>query len=365
MPTSCCADSTDQDKHLFGDGFVQTPSNRLTLKLCARLFARSIRYELSRIWFREQWLVACCKTASNDSHDVSVADNLTFLQPGTRYNFADPFVFSKNGRTYVFLEQWATGGRGEIYCSELDQNGRPSLPRQVLARNYHLSYPFIFDWQGDTYLLPETAGNHTVELYRAVEFPWRWEPFALLLEGLQVVDPTLFRYNNTLWLFVCGRDTAEMESTELSLFFSDSLLGKWKAHPRNPIVCDVRRARPAGGLFFDGNGLIRPGQNCSKTYGYAVVLNKVEVLSKTDYREVPFKTILPKWMPNICATHTLNQNGAYLVLDAKVRVPRFGLFNRHWSFGKNNFAPAANLDYLRSLGQRIEDDSSAAYLTGL
>ena len=212
-----------------------------------------------------------------------------------------------------------------------------------------MSYPFVFEWRDETYLLPETAENRTVEVYRAIEFPWRWELASILLKDVTAVDPTIFKYKGKLWLFVAGIGGVEMHN-ELSLFFADSLFGEWWPHPKNPIVSDVRRARPAGSLFYHRDMLIRPGQDCSGPYGRAITLNRVEVLSETDYREVAFATILPKWMPGICATHTLNQENGYRALDAKVRVPRCAPLERYSARRRARRIPGAEVYYPGNLG---------------
>jgi hypothetical protein len=108
------------------------------------------------------------------------------------------------------------------------------------------------------------------------------------------------------------------------LFYADSLFGKWKSHPKNPIVCDIRCARPAGRILSYGSQLIRPGQDCSTYYGYAVSLNRIERLTEYDYRETHMGMILPNWMPGIYRTHTLNQDTKFQVLDAKGRLSRGG-----------------------------------------
>ena len=151
----------------------------------------------------------------------------------------------------------------------------------------------------------------------------------MLLRDVTAVDSTILEHNGRLWLFAAGLGGLGTEHSELSLFFADSLFDEWRPHPKNPIVCDVRRARPAGSLFFQGDLLIRPAQDCSERYGYAISLNKVEMLSETDYSEIHLSTILPNWMPRICATHTFNQQGGFRVLDCQMLVPRWAPVNQN------------------------------------
>src|SRR5262249_62387392 len=100
---------------------------------------------------------------------------------------------------------------------------------------------------------PDTLEKRQIQLYRAVNFPRQWTLEKVLIEGISAVDPTLFEHNGKFWLFA-----ANPQNDELFLFYSDSLFGKWNDRPRNPIVSDLRRARPAGHVFFEHRRIIRP-----------------------------------------------------------------------------------------------------------
>lgn len=288
------------------------------LAFAARWAVRAASHAFGRFWYEPTWVLAFYNRAQLEAEDKM---RFTLLWPPEGCNYADPFLFEWHEQTYVFFESWKRdGGKGSIWCAELDANGAPTSPRQVLARDYHLSYPFVFEWQGEIYMLPESWDNGTIEVYRANNFPWEWR-LASSLFNFRAVDSTLLEHDGKLWLFTAGVGGAkDTEGTELSIFFADSLFGKWRAHPKNPVVCDVRSARPAGSVFRLGDTLVRPAQDGSVEYGHAITLNQIEVLSETDYREVPFATIQPDRIPGIHATHTVNQEGPIGVLDAIVRL---------------------------------------------
>jgi hypothetical protein len=285
-------------------------------------FFRSLRHLFTRLCFREQWFITCCKSSA-PATELARIEPFAILAPPRGKNHADPFLFEHKEKTYIFFERYADDEPGTICCVELCGNGTLGEIRTVLRRSYHVSYPFVFKWHGDIYLLPETSNNGTVEVYGAIDFPHRWELAAVLLRNVLAVDATILEHQGKLWLFAAGLGGLGTESSELSLFFADSLFGQWRPHPKNPVVRDVRRARPAGRLFFQQERLIRPGQDCFERYGYAISLNRVDVLSETDYSETPLTTILPNWMPRLCGTHTLNQQGGFRVLDGKMLVPRW------------------------------------------
>ena len=149
----------------------------------------------------------------------------------------------------------------------------------------------------------------------------RRQPDELEREGVLIdeplLDPTLYEDSDgRWWLFgTMAAEHAHHGSDLLYLWSADGPLGPWEPHPRNPVVADARRARPAGALFVEGGRLIRPAQDCSGSYGRAVVLCEVERLSGDEYRERVVGRIDPSWSGGLTGTHTLNRDGDVVVLD--------------------------------------------------
>jgi hypothetical protein len=120
-----------------------------------------------------------------------------------------------------------------------------------------------------------------------------------------------------------AENAAAAPNVELFLFHSDRLLGgHWNPHPANPIVSDIRNARPAGSLFVKDGKLIRPSQDCSEAYGHAIHLNEIEALSETEYCEKTLLTLDPDWDDKVLATHTYASCRDLTVIDAFSYVPR-------------------------------------------
>ena len=139
-----------------------------------------------------------------------------------------------------------------------DKNSRPvGEARTVLERPYHLSYPFLFTYDGVTYMIPESSENGAVELYRADSFPDRWRFVRNLIPDIDAADATLVHENGKWWLFANVRQAPGVSPwDELFLFFSDDpVSGRWESHPMNPIVSDCRSARPAGAFIRRGGRL--------------------------------------------------------------------------------------------------------------
>lgn len=315
-------------------------SNREMSRFLARWAKRELSNEVQKRFFREQWFLALRRRTGS----VVPADarGFTIIKPPRSRFYADPFLFERNGRTYLFFEDYPFAlGKGLISCCELQADGSPSEPRVVLERDYHLSYPFLFEHHGEVYMIPETQDNRTIEMYRAKEFPYSWEFHKVLMQDVAAADTTLLQHHGKWWLFTAGVLDSHSLNDMLCVFFSDSPFGPWKAHPKNPVISDPRRARPAGCLYLDNGELIRPGQDCSNGYGYAVQLHRVERLTETEYEETPLKRITPDWIPDNRGTHTLNQTGTYQVLDARSLISRFHIPRPFPSVLRNREIPSA------------------------
>jgi hypothetical protein len=229
---------------------------------------------------------------------------------------ADPFLFEQNGKTYLFFEDFRFSlGRAIISCCELDAHGTPGPHVEVLRRPYHLSYPFVFEDGGEIYMLPETRGNRTVELYRATNFPHEWAADSVLLTDIDAVDSTIEKIGEKYWMFVGISNGRFSNCDELGLFFADSLKGPWTLHPKTPLISDVLRARPAGRLFYEEGRLIRPSQDCGKAYGYALVFSEIVTLNETEYEERFISRLEPGVIKENLANHTYNRTERFEVVD--------------------------------------------------
>jgi hypothetical protein len=287
------------------------------LRIGARLARRAVQKALAV----EQWFIAF---AFGRPADAALAGYTRLMPPRDR-DWADPFALERNGRYYIFFEEVPFATRkGHISVLEVDRAGRASAPVRVLERDYHLSYPFVFEDDGSLYMIPESAANATVELWRCVEFPHRWRHEANLLEGVRCVDATLHRAAGRWWMFGnCAAGGSELFDDELCLFSAEKLTGEWQPHPANPVQSDPRGSRPAGRLFVREGTLYRPAQLCVPRYGAGLAIHEVVKLGAHEYAERTVQRLVPPAESGLLGLHTLNQAGELTVVDAFVRRRRF------------------------------------------
>ncbi len=301
----------------------ELPRPAVTLSHAASTAVRGVAAKSRKAWYRDEWFVAVrARSADGRVHPVRA-----LLNPPGRY-LGDPFPIEVDGRHFLFVEDYSHATRrGTISVSEAGPDDAWSPPRKVLERDHHLSYPFVFEHKGAIYMLPETGEAGRIELHRAVGFPDEWQLERVLLDGLTAVDTTLHIEDGLVWLFANVIEGHE-DRGHLWLFCSSSLDGEWRPHPRNPIVTDPGTARPAGRLFRREGVLVRPSQDCARGYGRAVVLNRVDVLSPSEYRETPFGRIEPTWLTGLQGTHTYTFDSRYECLDGYRHVRRLRIGRR-------------------------------------
>lgn len=173
---------------------------------------------------------------------------------------ADPFMVIEQGVWHMFFEVMNDDSdKGEIGFAISDDCLHWEYQKIVLKESFHISYPYVFEWEGNYYMIPETLAANSVRLYIADSFPARWSYTSTLITE-RCADPSIFRFDEMWWMFVCA---PVKKSDTLRLYYSSHLRGTWQEHPGSPIVNgDARIARPAGRVTLCDGKLIRFTQDC-------------------------------------------------------------------------------------------------------
>ena len=270
---------------------------------------------------KEQWVLLLQfrdQLSNQEEMPLSFADYVEISPPADCF-WADPFVVTDNSRHYVFFEElpYATE-RGHLSCMEVFSDGGHTEPKIILKKPYHLSYPNVFSYESQYYMIPESGDTGSISLYRSTDFPYQWEHQCTLMEDIHAYDSTLIEHEGLWWLFACIAPEKGMSGNEeLHIYYADSPLSQsWEPHPLNPIISDASCARPAG-KFFEWEGHIyRPSQDCAGSYGAGLNINQIKNLNKQVYLEELVHCSRPTWDPKLIALHTLNFNQHVSVADA-------------------------------------------------
>lgn len=315
------AADTDSSFRPYHHRLYKTPNNRELFPLLRRMAGRYARGHAEDKRFFNQWTLRYkFKSSPTDRNDAFY--RFKELTPPRDRFWADPFPVKSGDKYFIFIEELVYDERtGVISVLEIDRKGNFTRPVRVLERDYHLSYPFIFERAGAHFMIPETAANRTVELYRATEFPFEWKFERNLLENVRATDATLFESDARWWMFAnLAEGDFPPDWNELYLFHTDDPVnGAWTPHRRNPVKSDARSSRPAGKLFRHNGELYRPAQNSTPYYGYGITINKIMKLDTDEFMEQPVSSITPSWDVNLVGTHTLNTAEDLTVIDCLVK----------------------------------------------
>ena len=236
---------------------------------------------------------------------------------------ADPFVVAWQGRTVVFFEELDHRvGKGIISAIEFNEQGPVGEIFTVLDEPWHLSYPFLFEDDGELWMIPERSATREVVLYRCRHFPDQWERHATLLSGIELGDATITRHDGRYYLFGVTREGSGGYSDTLSIYHADSLMGPWLPHAQNPVLLDRANARPAGHFVVRDGRLWRPVQDCSRGYGAAVALAEIVELSPTRFEQVRRHHVMPSSHWPGRNLHTLNRLGRLELIDGTRIQPK-------------------------------------------
>lgn len=196
---------------------------------------------------------------------------------------ADPFMVRRAGCWYMFFEVMnSQTSKGEIGLATSVDGLAWSYQQIVLSEPFHLSYPYVFEWHDEYYMVPETLQAEAVCLFKAEDFPTRWSQVSRQFEG-SYGDPSIFQYGGRWWILACS---TPYQHDTLCLFYADHLLGPWREHPGSPIVQGNKHsARPGGRVLVLPDRVVRFAQDCVPTYGSQLRAFEVSRLTANSYVE--------------------------------------------------------------------------------
>lgn len=209
-------------------------------------------------------------------HPILSAANVTDMKAVL---LADPFLIMHDNHWFLFFEVKGKYSPGVIGLASSVDGIVWNYEKIVLQENFHLSYPYVFQWGNTFYMLPESSEANAMRLYTAVEFPYQWKYEHEIMKG-RFFDSSIFFKNGKFWIFTFD------ESNRLRLFFADSLTGPWMEHPKSPLIKnDLNITRPGGRLLVLDDKLIRFAQDGYPYYGNSVRAFQIDLLSTSDYKE--------------------------------------------------------------------------------
>lgn len=279
-------------------------------KMAYRLGQRAA-YRLLNI--RPKWGLSVCH---GGWRDADISRSTTVSAPRGHF-WADPFVHEHEGRTWCFVEDFVyRTGRAHIAVLELTSAGAIEIG-SCIREDFHLSFPFVFTYEGALYMCPESSAARQVRLYRCINFPLQWELCHVAMDDVSAADSMLFAHGGRWWLLTSiDYSGAGDHCSELYLFSGESPFeANWAAHPQNPIRIDPEGGRNAG-LIVEGDKLFRGAQRQGfDQYGEGLLLYEIFELNEHTYRERLVSEIDGSDQSGLLGVHHLSSTGSITVAD--------------------------------------------------
>jgi hypothetical protein len=266
------------------------PTNGVMIRFLARQFVEFVRSQWRGLTAGATWTVGVAEAPVTRFLDDELPAIRWIREPGRSRYLADPFAVVYDESLWCLMEDYDhRTHRGVIAAMTLD--AEDSQPRTAIDPGVHASYPYLFEWDGALWCVPETHQAREVRLYKAVKFPYEWELRSTLVKGLAALDSTLVRHRDRWWLFCTDHDAGP--NSKLRIWHAPDLIGPWAPHPLNPVKTDVRSARPAGTPFVTDGVLYRPAQDGSESYGGSISINRINTLTPTAFEEEVVAVVRP------------------------------------------------------------------------
>ena len=295
----------------FGGALLKAPSFHQTVRYLLNTFFLFFLLIFRRFVLRKEyrWGVGFI----NSSWENAILRSGVRIKNLPRRFFSDPFVVKKNDRTICFVENYSfKQKRGCITAIEIFNEKEYKILGTVIEEHFHISFPYIFEYENNLYMIPETGDINSIRLYKCMEFPMRWEYQRDILTGRPFRDTMLFQYDRKWYLLTNLED-----SSVLIAYYNDNpITGEWIKHEKNPLIFDSNISRNGGILYGKNGGIVRCRQKQDfNQYGASLSLAEITELTPSSFKEQEICKILPNFLPKIKGCHHIHSNGDFTVFD--------------------------------------------------
>lgn len=243
--------------------------------------------------------------------------NIIRIEPPRGKFWADPFLFKEGDHHYCFFEEYDyTSKKGHISVLSIE-NEKVTQIGCCIEKTFHLSFPYIFRYDGHIYMCPEASASNEITIYRSQVFPLKWETHSIAMKNISAADTMIFEYEGNWWMFT-NIDTSGAQDycSALHIFHSKTPInGEWTAHILNPIMVDSRGGRN-GGLIIDNGRIFRGAQvQGYDQYGQGIIVSEIVLLNEFQYEESECREFAPCRRAGIVGVHHISSTGDMTIMD--------------------------------------------------
>ncbi len=269
---------------------------------------------LKLLFYEREWLCAYRflseEERKNPIPNLEKRNMYHVMNVPQNYWAADPFLLAKGEEVYCFFEYMDTKKKKAVIGAKQILPEEEKEVHVVYEFSGHTSYPCIFEWNNDIYMIPETGAMRSIEMLKCDEWPLKWSKVGALLTDVDTADCTSFIWNGKPYIIIYEVDR---RSTKRKLLIGEIDIANVAI--KNITECKQYNellGRPGGGVVFDGNQMIRVVQPGNRCYGEKIEFFDVSFEKKGLYQE----------------ELRCEYNIGHVAIDSDVPITRMHTFNR-------------------------------------
>lgn len=241
------------------------------------------------------------------------------------YWYADPILFEVGGRHWLFTEAFRMADhKGLLAVSEMKEDG-PTEPQIILEEPFHLSFPHVFRWRGGIWMLPETGNDHSLRLYRCVEFPGKWElAYRYDAHGAELCDSIFTEVTDEKLEILCSetlpQDQLQVKYRRFTITGEGENMTCTPDTAFNEVQSWNYTDRAAGPLCTVGEKTLRPAQvSTDIDYGVALQFWHVTENAETPDAYIGCDDVRVEGIArsNMVGVHTYGHDSKFEIIDLR------------------------------------------------
>mgnify|MGYP004686522047 CR=1 FL=1 len=207
---------------------------------------------------------------NNNDGELTIKADIPYniIPPTDKEWYADPFLFEYGNECYLFAEIMNyKNKRGSIGVLNLNEDKRRF--RIALQESFHLSYPNVFRYKNNIYMIPETCFVKQLRLYKCISFPNKWELEWVMLDDVTYVDTSIYISNDMI--FAETHDKTANRNRFFKIDVDNRCIKE--IIPTNDKYIDIRNG---GNFIKTTSGVFHALQDCENVYGEYLHIAKVD-----------------------------------------------------------------------------------------
>ena len=274
--------------------------------------------------YDEVYAVGIRKYHSSDNDRIDTSASFSVLPEQRDMWMADPLIFTHEGKDWLFVETFSKRThRGSISVIDLNNNTNAYAPVPVIEEPYHMSFPMIFTWSNEYYMIPETSENHSVNIYKCEDFPYKWSLAHSFSTDKLIVDSVITeKHENSISLLASESSAGNPLLVRFIRYTISNINGAWEIRFEPNESADFTLDQRNGGtpLHMKNNSRCYITQTSTAVdYGVSVSVSDIENNHVSPIQTLDSHTVKISGIKasDIIGIHTYSHGVQYEVIDLR------------------------------------------------